>query len=283
MPIPYEWDFIKGWMKLFLAESTSHKERKDSLYKSSFFHFSKAKSGDYREFKFLWAFFVIEVASLIDSKTLKEAKDTVRELAQSGYSYAQYLQGFLELKDNNINSALYWFKKSHESHFLQNNCSLLIGLLYFYSGDSSQAIPYLNGAIYNSHYESLKPELMTAYINQNETDSAFKVAKEIAENYTQFPLDISLKSMEFVSLTMFEGSETESNLKESYTWLERARLIIEANGNSIKFIPLHLPVLERQLPLSEQQEAKRRARLLYAPAREYSKMDSVSKCYRIFH
>ena len=180
-----------------------------------------------------------------DSKTLKEAKDTILILSESDYPYAQYLQGFMALQDNKLH-ALHWFKKSHKNNFMRKECAILIGLLYIYLEDFPRATPYLNEAVYDYHIESLKPELMTAYTQQDKKDTALKLAREIAEDYTKFPLDNSLTSMAYLSLALFEGEVIERNLKESYTWLERAHHIAKANSAQLNLTSNHLPALKTQ-------------------------------------
>ena len=283
MPLPYEWDFIEGWIALFLAKSTLHPQNENASYlKKSFSHFLRAKSGNYREFKLQWAFLVTEMEEpFTGPKTLKEAKDTILILSESDYPYAQYLQGFLALQDNELHTALHWFRKSHKNNFMRKECTILIGLLYLYFEDFPRATPYLNEAVHGYHIESLKPKLMAAYTQQNKKDTALKLAREIAENYTKFPLDAGLTSMEYLSLSLFKGEVIERNLKESYTWLERASRIAEANNTP--FTSNHLPALKTQLSQKKQQEARRRALFLYWPARQYSKMEEIHPCYQIFH
>ena len=286
---PYEWEFIEGWTAIFSLQDSRHiKEKRKEYLNKGFSHFLKASKGKYKEFSFSLAFFILETQSsptTIETPSVQKAKNTVLRLAEKGYPPAQYLQGLMELQNNNLHSALHWFEKSYASNFLREACSIVIGWFYMQANDSSKAIPYLKTAIYKYNKDALKPKLFFAYINQEQVPEAFKVAKEIAENYTRFSLDINLMSMNFIISTLFKGEGVKKNWLESYTWIERARLI--AADNNLPVQPeeyTHFSDLSKQLSLKEKKIARIRARQLYHPARNYSEMDvETSTCDKPFH
>lgn len=283
-PLSYEWNFIEGWAEFFLQETLHTTEEKLPYLQKSFSHFLIAKEGGYQEFQFLWAFLIIEMREYFDNDSLEEAERAVFSLAENGYAPAQHLMGFMEMKNNRILSALEWFKKSHKNDFKRDSCSIAIGKIYMDLKESSKAIPYFEAVVYEYRYDFLKPELMRAYINQDQISSAFDVAKEIAENYTKFSFDISLNSMQFLSFILFAVQKKRTDLLESYTWLNRAHLIAEENNISMTVKYNHSDALRSQLSLSEQKEVRRRAERLHQPAKTYSQMDThLNECKVIFH
>ena len=274
-------------MHFFSLNDSFHiPERRDLYLKKSLFHFLIAKEGEYTEFQFLWAFLVVEMREHADFDpfSVKEAEEAVLNLAENGYASAQYLMGVMELKNNQTLSAIEWFQKSYTNNFQENFCVTLIGWLCVDLENFSKAIPYLEEAIYNYHRNPLKPRLMRAYIKQDQMFSAVKVAKEIAENYTKFSLDVSLSSMQFLSFMLFVGQEAEGDLLESYTWWARARQIAEEKNISLTDKYGHSANLEKQLSRFEIREAEKRSKRLHEPAKMYSQMEPhLQECEIIYH
>lgn len=288
MLLPYEWNFIEGWNEFFLLQNNFHiPEKKLPYLQKSLAYFLMAKEGNHQAFQFPWAFLVIEMRDhvVFEDSALKEAESAIFRLAEDGYAPAQHLMGFIELKNNRILSALDWFQKSYDNDFKRDLCSVAIGRSCMDLKRFSEAIPYLKAAVYEYHYELLKPELMRAYMNEDQIPSAFNVAKEIAENYTKFSLDVSLNSMRFLSFILFAGQGTKEDLLESYTWLNRARHIEEENNVSIIPEHDHSDALKSTLSLLEQREAERRSKNLHQPAKMYSQMDTHlnNECEITFH
>ena len=288
-PTPYEWEFIEGWTAVFSLQDSLHiKEKRKEYLNKGFSHFLKAGEGKYKEFIFSWAFFIIKTQSsptAIETLLVQKAKNTVLRLAEKGYPPAQYLQGLMELQNNNIHSALHWLGKASTNNFQKEACSILLGWFYMYVNDSSKAIPYLKTAIYKYNKDALKPKLFFAYINQKQVPEAFRVAKEIAENYTKFSIHMSLMSMNFIISTLFKGEGVERNWIESYTWIERAQIIAADNSRPVQPEEYaHFSDLSNQLSLREKRLARRRARQLYHSARDYSEMDAeTSTCPKSFY
>ena len=285
MSSSYEWDFISGWHTFFLLQSGT--PNRFLFLKKSFYHFLIAKKDkSYQEFQLPWAFLVVtmEDHANFDEFSIREAKKAVLSLAKNGYAPAQHLMGFVELRNNRISSALKWFQQSFENGFRKDFCLIAMGKACVDLKRFSEAIPYLKAAIYEYHYEFLKPELMNAYIQEDEISLASDVAKEIAENYTKFPLDVSLSSMQFLSFVLFAGQETREHLLESYTWLTRVHQIAKEKNVSIDFEYDHAEALKSTLSMSEQIEAERRSRNLHRPAKMYSQMDTrLNTCEEVYH
>lgn len=184
MPPPNELEFIKGWDAFFSFVEASYEERKRAYLGKSLFHFFRAKEGEYRKFKFFWAaIIIIDANQLINPRihSVREAENTILELAQSGYTPAQYVQGLRSFREGDMPSARRWFQKSYTKRFQKDSCSVLIGWLCINLDDFPQAVSYLNEAVYKYHYERLKPQLKLAYVKQDQMSLAFNVAKEIAE------------------------------------------------------------------------------------------------------
>lgn len=284
----YEWDFIEGWNAFFSLNDSLHiPERKDLYLRKSLFHFLVAKEGEYTDFQFPWAFLITEMREQADFNTvsIKEAEDAILNLAENDYAPAQYLMGIMELKNKQTLSALEWFKKSYTNDFQESFCAILIGWLYVDLGNFSQAIPYLEEVAYKYHYDFLKPSLMNAYIEQDQMLLAVHAAKEIAENYTNFSLDISLDSMQFLSFMLFANQEAEEDLMESYIWWSRARQISEEKDTPLEDKYGHSAALEKQLSFFEIRAAEERSKRLHEPAKMYSQMetDLHNECEIIYH
>ena len=119
-PIPYEWDFIQGWITFFfLSDSFSTVPLREKFARDSFLLFLRAKEGKYREFAFQWAFFLMEMEPFFNFRDfhLQEAKNIVLTRAQEGYAPAQYLQGVIEWKEGRPQRTVRWLKKAHDGNF----------------------------------------------------------------------------------------------------------------------------------------------------------------------
>ena len=286
-PVPYEWDFIQGWITFFfLSDSFSTVPLREKFARESFLLFLRAKEGKYREFAFQWAFFLMEMEPFFNFRDfhLQEAKNIVLARAQEGYVPAQYLQGVIEWKEGHPQRTIQWLKKAHDNNFRRNFALANMGLILSGEGDFAKAVPYLKSAIYEYDMEFLKPDLMFAYSQLSERPLAFQVAKEIGENYTRFSPENSLYAMEFLVVALSNGLGTPQDFEEAYVWLERLHYVAGENRILVGVNEEFVVNLRSQLSPRQIKEAERRALTLYRPAKTYSEMDETNPCAaRYFH
>ena len=285
-PIPYEWDFIEGWLTFFsLWDFFSVAPMRVMNFKKSSFKFLRAKAG-MREFEFQWAFFVIEMDPFFsfEDSHVWEARHIILARAQEGYAPAQYLQGVIEWSKDEADSAVQWLQKAYNNNFRREFASVAIGSISAYAEDFSTAVPYLELAIDEYDAEFLKPDLLSAYVQLPQIPLAFQTAKEIGENYTRFHLEESLNAIEFLVAALLNGWGTPPDIEEGYLWMERFRYIAKKNRNPIAFGEEFVADVKSQLSQKQIAEIERRAAALYLPAKIYSEMDETNPCAaRYFH
>ena len=284
--IPYEWDFVEGWKAFFnLRDSFSIPSNREVYLKESFSKFLQAAEGRYREFDFQRAFFIVEVEPFFPLAVsyVREAKSLVLARAREGYPPAQYLQGVIEWRNDQVHSAVQWLEKAYDNHFQRVLCSISLGLILSYMGEFSRAVPYLKEAVYDNHIQFLKPDLLFAYLNLSQMSPAFQTAREIGENYTHFPFEIGLNTMEFLMIALLNGLGVSRDVEQAYIWKERVLYMAAENRIPVNFNEDITAVFTKKLSAFQIKEAKRKAAALYLPAKRYSEMDETDSCARYFH
>ena len=222
-PLPYEWSFIEGWLALFSLVNPSSLSAKMKAVQESNFKFLKAKEGKSDEFEFQWAFFIMEMTQhfVFEDSHLREAGHIILTRAREGYAPAQYLQSAIEWNNGNPFAAVEWLQRAYDQNFRRSFSAAIMGLILFGEEDFAKAALYLKSAVYEHDVEFLKPDLLFSYLKMSQLSSAFRVAKEIGENYTRFPPETSLQAIGFLITALANGFGTEQDFEESYIWAER--------------------------------------------------------------
>ena len=282
---PYEWNFIEGWLAFFSLLNFSSVSKKMGAVKESSEKFLKAREGEFGEFEFQWAFFVVDMDPFFnfEDSHVWEARHIILTRAQEGYAPAQYLQSVIEWNNDNPSRTIQWLQKAHDQNFRRNFSTAVMGLIFIGEGDYAKAMPYLKSAVYEHDMEFLKPELLSAYLKLSQVPSAFQVAKEIGENYTRFPPETSIYAIGFLITALANGLGTEQNFEGAYVWVERLPYIAAENQNAVDFNEEFMVYLKKQLSPKQIEEAERRAKILYRPAKLYSEMDETNTCSQFFH
>lgn len=283
---PYEWNFIQGWLSYFSFWDRTHEksERMVNLHKS-FLRFLKAKEVKNGEFEFLWASFVIEMESHyhFGDSHMEEAKSIVLAQAKSGYAPAQYLQGIVDWRSGDDQSTLRWLKRAFKNKFKRASCSAAIGLIYYAMEDLKRSAPYLELAVHEYGHEYLKPDLMVAHLDLDQVSQSFLLAKEIAENYTKFPMEKSTNSIIYLMTFYFHGYGTAQDMESVYFWMKRLFYIAQENGTSVEVKEDFLNDIRQRISPQKIRELDIKAALLHTPGKEYSEMEKIDPCQRTFH
>ena len=188
-------DFMEGLLGILLMKGDFQLiEQSPQIVERSFFLLSRAKESGEREFQFVWAFLRLEFRAFVRSNDEEEAEKTILSLAREGYPPAQYIQGFLSLMDDDMDSAVGWFQKSRERNYQREASTVFLGEILAFMSDHRSEM-YLREAVYDYHFEKLKPHLFQACMEQDKIVPAFHTAREIAENYTKYPVRVSLAFM----------------------------------------------------------------------------------------
>ena len=255
-------------------------------FNSSLWDLSKIRESKHQEFEFMWAFLIIEsqVASHFlpgdvnpdslpemasnPSPLFRKARGLIRKFAKKGFAPAQHLEALMNMvfyKD--LNAALEWFEQSYRKGYRRDICSSVLGILYrrLQPHRPDKAEYYLKEAIYTHdygihNYRTLKGELLELYTETGRLDEAFKVAREIAENFTDFGIPAFLQGMQWLSWYFYNrDSGNAQSLRESYTWMEMARIAAEDYGSS-KYLSLQEHSLSLKASLTERQRRRLRHR-----------------------
>ena len=262
---------------------------------------SKISPAGYQEFEFLWALLSVERRMFspfsgfqsIQSMNprnfpFKKTKNLISKLAKEGFVPAIHLQGFMDLSfDNNPQKAIVKFEKSLKKGYRPDVCSAVLGYLYrrLYPGRPDKAEYYLSSAVYTHGYEIMKGELLDLYSETN-NPKAFQVAREIAENFTNFAVPTFLRSMERISFYFYTKEESsEHDLKESYIWMETARIAAMDYG-LLRHLPEygHSRALTEKLSLRERKQLTDRTLRRYYARKEFLSSNDFSKasCHTSF-
>ena len=281
----YEWDFIEGWLAFFSLVNFSSVSGKMKAVKESSERFLKAKEGDSGEFEFQWAFFIVDMDPFFDFEDshVWEARHIILTRAKQGYAPAQYLQGVIEWNNDNSSATIQWLRKAHDQNFRRNFSTAIIGLILFGEEDFKQAVPYLKSAVYEHDIEFLKPDLVFAYLQLSKISLGFQVAKEVGENYTRFPLETGLYTIEFLISSLVNGLGVPQDLEAAYSWIERFRYIAAENNRTMEINTNFMTYLKKHLSPKKIKEVKIRAAILHQPAKLYSEMDEINTCAQYFH
>ena len=259
---------------------------------------SKIRESKHQEFEFLWAFLMIEAQVVshffpgrVDpdllpemannpSSIFRKARSMVRKFAKKGFVPAQHLEGFMNMIFyRDLNAALIQIEQSYHNDYRKETGSVLLGVFYrkLYPNRPGKVEAYLKEAIYTHAYRthnylSLKGELLEWYIETGRSDAAFQIAREIAENFTDFSIHTFLQSMEWLSQYFYNKDNGDiRNLKESYTWMEVARIAAEDHyGDERHFSSSQSRAISLRAGLTSKQirQLKRKAADLYE-ARKY--------------
>lgn len=261
-------------------------------FQGDFWDLSKIREDGYQEFEFLWAFLMIEgqvfsyflLGDINNPDSLPEiannpspffrkARGMIRKFAKEGFAPAQHLEAFMNMVFyRDLNAALEWFKQSYRKGYRRDVSSSVLGVFYrrLQPHRLDKAEHYLKEAIYTHdygihNYRNLKGELLELYIETGRLNEAVRVAREIAENFTDFDIPVFLQGMQWLSWYFYNRDNRNLNsLKESYTWMEMARIAAEDYG-----VSSHLSRLEHSLPLQSSLTAEQRRQIKLKAANLY--------------
>ena len=273
---------------IFLWNSRYHPIQ---AFRSFLWDLSKIRESKHQEFEFFWAFLIIESQVLsyflpgdVDPNSLpamadnppppfRKARSMIRRFAKKGFAPAQHLEALMNMVfHKDLNAALEWFEQSYNKGYRTDVCSAVLGILYrkLQPDRSDKAEYYLREAIYTHdyrthNYRTLKGELLDLYIETGRLDEAFRVAREIAENFTDFGIPTFLQSMQWLSWYFYNRDNGNAqSLRESYTWMEMAHIAAEDYGSSN-----HLSILEHSLSLRASLTSKQRRQLKHKATNLY--------------
>ena len=213
--------FIEALRKYFYIKV---RPQSDSLEIYDFFHrslvdFHKARDSKIKDFGFLWAFLILDYhysGLPMGEENIREAKNLLLNLARENYVPAQYLQAFINIKENNIEKALYWLEKSFLSIDQRGGFILLSALYKYYQKNRRKAKNFLRQAIYEHNVDILKPDLMNIYLLEKKDSFALQLAKEVVQDYQKYPLVVNLFAFNIIISIL--SQDLKKNISEVLLW-----------------------------------------------------------------
>ena len=226
--------FIEA-LKNYLHIKRSPPEERVELLRIAFMAFRKARTSPIREFGFLWAFVVLDyhnVGLSSSEDSVRTAKNLVFRLAQNDYAPAQYFQAFLNIKENNVESAMYWLEKSFQAVHNKGGFILLSAIYMYYQKDQEKAKKFLKKAIYEQHIYILNPLLLDIYMKEKKDTLALKLAKEIVQNYSNFPDKVNVFAFNVILAIL--SQDLNKNIVEALSWHYRFQMFAKIENLNIQ-------------------------------------------------
>ena len=222
--------FIEALKKYLYIKKSPPSERVEFL-RLVLKSFRKAKNSPIREFGFLWAFVVLDYHSVglsAGADNVRAAKSLVFRLAHTGYAPAQYFQALLSLKENNMESTVYWLEKSFQSIPNKGGFILLSVIYRYYQKDQKKTEQFLEKAIYEEHLYILKPLLMEVYLKAKKDFLALKLAKEVLQDYSSYPNGTNIFAFNVILVIL--SRDLDKNITEALFWHYKFQLFAKTEN-----------------------------------------------------
>ena len=150
------------------------------------------------------------------------------ELAEKDYAPAQYFQALVHIQKKEFDKAIYWLEKQPVlNHYKQQSFILLSFLYRDYEKDFNKSKLLMEKAVYEHGIELLKPELMSLYFSEKNTDLTLKLGKEIISNYSIYSEYTPMTTINMIIRLM---SKKNINPEKILEWFYKLDFYVERKG-----------------------------------------------------